>query len=100
VLQAAHDHGLDVPGRLGLVCCEELPLAAEWRPAVTTVGIDFDALAQATFAALIAGKEAEPVSFLPHRLIVRSSSATQSADAPRVKTAGGTLKQDETVSET
>jgi DNA-binding LacI/PurR family transcriptional regulator len=103
VMQAAQDFGLDIPGRLGLVCCEELPLAAEWRPAVTTVGIDFDALAEATFAALIAGKEAEPVSYLPHRLIVRSTSAPpQPAEpaAPRErKSRSASMKQKIVVSE-
>jgi DNA-binding LacI/PurR family transcriptional regulator len=73
-LQAAADRGLAVPDDMGLVCCEDLPLAAEWRPAITTVGIDFDALAEATFASLMAGAAAEAVTYLPHRITVRTSS--------------------------
>jgi len=73
-LQAAADHGLRVPQDLCLVCGEDLPLAAEWRPTVTTVGIDFDGLAEAAFTSLLAGSDAAAVTYLPHRLTVRSSS--------------------------
>jgi DNA-binding LacI/PurR family transcriptional regulator len=73
-LQAITDRGLEVPRHAGLVCCEDLPMAAEWRPAITTVGVEFDALAEATFASLVAGRDASPVTFLPHRLSIRSSS--------------------------
>lgn len=73
-LQAITDRGLDVPVHAGLVCCEDLPMAAEWRPSITTVGVEFDALAEATFASLVAGKMAQPVTFLPHRLTIRNSS--------------------------
>lgn len=78
-LQAAGELGLEVPRQMSIVCCEDIPLAAEWRPAVTTVGIDFDTLAEATFASLLAGKAAPPVTYLPHRLIVRASSQRQLA---------------------
>lgn len=73
-LQAIADRGLSVPSDVALVCCEDLPLAAEWRPTITTVGIDFEVLAEASFASLIAGDAAEPVTFLPHRILVRASS--------------------------
>jgi DNA-binding LacI/PurR family transcriptional regulator len=79
-LQAAEDRGLSVPGDMSLVCCEELQLAAEWRPAVSTVGIDFDAIAEASFASLIAADKAPPITYLPHRLIVRTSSARPGAE--------------------
>ena len=75
VMQAAADRGIRIPEDMSIVCCEDLPLAAEWRPAVTTVGIDFDSLAAATFQTLIAGAEAPLVTYLPHRLVVRTSSA-------------------------
>lgn len=79
-LQAASDRGLRVPQDMSLVCCEELPLAAEWRPTVTTVGVDFDAIAESSFASLLAGPEAPERLYLPHRLIVRTSSiASQEA---------------------
>jgi DNA-binding LacI/PurR family transcriptional regulator len=79
--QAADEFGLRVPDDVALVCCEELPLATEWRPPVTTVGIDFATLAEATFAALIAGSEAPAVTFVPHRLTVRVSSMLPGAQA-------------------
>ena len=78
-LQAIADRGLTVPRDASLVCCEELPMAAEWRPAITTVGVDFDALAEATFVSLMAGADAAPVTFLPHRIIIRSSSRPPAA---------------------
>jgi DNA-binding LacI/PurR family transcriptional regulator len=74
VLQAAADNGLDVPGQVSVVCCENTPLATELRPPVTTVGVDFDVLAETTFSVLLRGKDAPPVTHLPHRLVIRSSS--------------------------
>ena len=73
-MQAAALRGLRIPEDMMLICCEDLPLAAAWRPALTTVGIDFDVLAQAAFAALVAGDAAAPVSFVPHRLQARRST--------------------------
>lgn len=81
-LQAASDRGLAVPEDMSLACCEELSLAAEWRPAVTTVGIDFDAIAEASFASLMAGQNAPHITYLPHRLIVRTSSSRQISNGP------------------
>ncbi|SDR77908.1 LacI family DNA-binding transcriptional regulator [Microterricola viridarii] len=42
-LRAAEDLGIPVPGALALISCEEVPLAAQVRPAVSTVCIDVGA---------------------------------------------------------
>lgn len=79
-LQAITDRGLSVPQDVALVCCEDLPLASEWRPSVTTVGIDFAVLAEACFASLVAGKDAPPVTYLSHKITVRNSSRIAEPD--------------------
>lgn len=74
-LQAAAENNLRLPQDMVLICCEELPLAAELRPAVSSVGIDLDTLATAAFAAIEATSEQNDTVYLPHRLTVRTSSA-------------------------
>lgn len=73
-MHAASDNGLVVPEQVSVVCCEDIPTALEWRPAVTTVGVDFNILAEMTLDVLLMGADAPPVTHLPHRLIVRASS--------------------------
>ena len=75
VRRALHEAGRDVPGDVSIVGFDDVPGAAYWTPALTTVRMDFVALGQACLATLVAGRsEPAPVLPAPH-LVVRESTA-------------------------
>lgn len=82
VLQVAAELGIDVPGQLSVVGFDDNPLAAQVRPALTTVRQDIAAKGRAAAAALTtaiarartgATAPAEHI-VLPTELVVRHSS--------------------------
>lgn len=83
VLRAAVDLGIDVPRELSVVGFDDNPLAAQLRPALTTVHQDIEAKGEAAAAALIsaiadarAGTAHVPRhSVLPAELLIRDSTA-------------------------
>ncbi|MGX5772764.1 LacI family DNA-binding transcriptional regulator [Microbacterium trichothecenolyticum] len=78
VLRAVAESGRAVPGDVSVVGFDDVADAADYRPPLTTVRQDFDALGARAVAALVDGIEAgAPAAFetLPTRLIVRESTA-------------------------
>ena len=71
VRRALHEVGRDVPGDVSIVGFDDVPGAAYWTPALTTVRMDFVALGRACVAALTG--ESAPLE--APRLIVRESTA-------------------------
>jgi DNA-binding LacI/PurR family transcriptional regulator len=53
VLQALHECGLDVPGRVSVVGYDDVPEAAHFLPPLTTVRCDFHGLAQEALRLLL-----------------------------------------------
>lgn len=78
VRRALFEAGRDVPGDVSIVGFDDVPGAALWTPALTTVRMDFAALGRACFAGvaaqLLGSRPAETV-LAPPRLIVRESTA-------------------------
>ncbi|UZX02109.1 LacI family transcriptional regulator [Arthrobacter sp. CDRTa11] len=82
-LAALDQRGMDVPGDLSIVGFDDVRGAAYFKPALTTVHIDFKAkgdLAVSRLLALIAGQGEESVevpgaAMVPPRLVVRASTA-------------------------
>ena len=72
VRRALYEAGRDVPGDVSIVGFDDVPGAAYWTPALTTVRMDFVALGRACVAALTG--EAPPLD--APRLIVRESTAS------------------------
>jgi DNA-binding LacI/PurR family transcriptional regulator len=78
VRRGLYEAGRDVPGDVSLVGFDDVPGAAYWTPALTTVRMDFVALGRACLAAVVAEVtgEAQPEPDLaPPRLVVRESTA-------------------------
>lgn len=78
VIHALHERGVAVPERVSVVGFDDLPEAAHFRPPLTTVRQDFEALAgvlmRTLFARIESGPQAEVPRLLP-TLVVRDSSA-------------------------
>jgi DNA-binding LacI/PurR family transcriptional regulator len=78
VRRAMYEAGRDVPGDVSIVGFDDVPGAAYWTPALTTVRMDFVALGRAcltTLAGEMAG-QAAPADALPApSLVVRESTA-------------------------
>lgn len=77
LLRALADAGRDVPGQVSVVGFDDVTDAAEYRPPLTTVRQDFDALGARAVDVLVSGIEqaAAPVSAtLPVWLVVRDST--------------------------
>jgi DNA-binding LacI/PurR family transcriptional regulator len=72
VRRALFEEGRDVPGDVSIVGFDDVPGAAYWTPALTTVRMDFVALGRACVSALAHAPEA-PLE--APRLIVRESTA-------------------------
>ncbi|MET3424626.1 DNA-binding LacI/PurR family transcriptional regulator [Actinoplanes tereljensis] len=72
VRRALFEEGRDVPGAVSIVGFDDVPGAAYWTPALTTVRMDFVALGRACVAALADAPEA-PLE--APRLILRESTA-------------------------
>ena len=78
LLRGFAEAGRAVPGEISVVGFDDVADAADYRPPLTTVHQDFDALGSRAVAALVDGIEAgAPVAFetVPTRLVVRSSTA-------------------------
>ncbi|MFK4837616.1 LacI family DNA-binding transcriptional regulator [Microbacterium sp. ZW T2_14] len=78
LLRAFAEVGRDVPGDVSVVGFDDVADAADYRPPLTTVHQDFDALGSRAVAALVDGIEAgTPAGFetVPTRLVVRASTA-------------------------
>lgn len=82
VRRALYEAGKDVPRDVSIVGFDDVPGAAYWTPALTTVRMDFVAMGRACVAALVAqatGKATcaapSPVELSPPRLVVRESTA-------------------------
>lgn len=76
-MSALADAGLGAPGLIGLVACEEVPLAEQLRPRLTTVGTKLDLQGAAMADSLIdaiQGLPAESLDWAPE-LTLRESSA-------------------------
>jgi DNA-binding LacI/PurR family transcriptional regulator len=81
VRRALYEAGRDVPGEVSIVGFDDVPGAAFWTPALTTVRMDFVALGRACMSALVAefgGIAALPVVLDAPRLVVRESTAPPS----------------------
>lgn len=78
VRRALHEAGRDVPGEVSIVGFDDVPGAAYWTPALTTVRMDFVALGRACLAALaseMTGVVPSVAPLDPPRLVVRESTA-------------------------
>jgi DNA-binding LacI/PurR family transcriptional regulator len=73
VRRALYEAGRDVPGDVSLVGFDDVPGAAYWTPALTTVRMDFVALGRACLAAVT--DAGEPTLLAPPRLVIRESTA-------------------------
>ncbi|WZH38975.1 MAG: LacI family DNA-binding transcriptional regulator [Microbacterium enclense] len=76
-LRALADAGRRIPGDVAVVGFDDIADAAEFRPPLTTVRQDFDALGARAVRALIAAIEGGPAvaDTVPTSLVVRESSA-------------------------
>ncbi len=73
VRRALFEAGKDVPGDVSIVGFDDVPGAAYWTPALTTVRMDFVALGRACVAALRGA--ALSVALTPPALVVRESTS-------------------------
>jgi DNA-binding LacI/PurR family transcriptional regulator len=74
VRRALHEAGRSVPTDVSLVGCDDVPGAAYWTPALTTVRMDFVGLGRACVAALT-GEPQPPETLVPPSLVIRESTA-------------------------
>jgi DNA-binding LacI/PurR family transcriptional regulator len=72
VRRALYEAGRDVPGEVSVVGFDDVPGAAYWTPALTTVRMDFVAMGRACLAA-VTGEPATDLA--PPRLVIRESTA-------------------------
>jgi DNA-binding LacI/PurR family transcriptional regulator len=78
VRRALYEAGRDVPGEVSIVGFDDVPGAAYWTPALTTVRMDFVALGRACLAALaaeLAGAPQPAVELAAPSLVVRESTS-------------------------
>ncbi|NUS62144.1 MAG: substrate-binding domain-containing protein, partial [Saccharothrix sp.] len=78
VRRALHEAGRDVPGDVSIVGFDDVPGAAYWTPALTTVRMDFVALGRACLTALVAEVAGVPrpeLHLAAPSLVVRESTA-------------------------
>lgn len=77
LLRAVADAGRTVPGDVAVVGFDDVPDAADFRPPLSTVRQDFDALGTRAVEALVAAIDGAPpgIDLTPTRLVVRDSSA-------------------------
>lgn len=81
VMAALADKKLDIPREVSLVACEDVRLAEQLKPILTTAGTDIVAQGQTMSLALIDAIEGHPASLrsLETRLTIRESSGFPSA---------------------
>lgn len=78
VRRALYEAGRDVPGDVSIIGFDDVPGAAYWTPALTTVRMDFVALGRACLAAIaaeVAGEPRQVIALAPPSLVVRESTA-------------------------
>jgi DNA-binding LacI/PurR family transcriptional regulator len=78
VRRALYEAGREVPADVSIVGFDDVPGAAYWTPALTTVRMDFVALGRACLAAVVAaaGSKPQPLAALAApRLVLRESTA-------------------------
>lgn len=85
-LRALADAGRDVPGAVSVVGFDDVVDAAQYRPPLTTVRQDFDALAESAVIALVeqltegaADRSGVGATLVPTSLVVRASTAAPDA---------------------
>ncbi len=96
-MQAIQEAGLRIPDDISVVGMDDIPLAAQVRPALTTVRIDMDALgrrAAESVLDLIAGRAGGNIqTALPTHLIVRDSAAPPPSRADEcTRVTGGAVR--------
>lgn len=74
-IRALQDNGIDVPGDVGVVGFDDMPLAAHVTPALTTVRQDIQQASEGLVHSIVDLIEGRPVesTLMPPRLIVRQS---------------------------
>src|SRR5205823_900392 len=78
VRRALYEAGRDVPGDVSIIGFDDVPGAAYWTPALTTVRMDFVTLGRACLVAVaaeVSGEPQPPRTLVPPRLVVRESTA-------------------------
>lgn len=78
VRRALHEAGRDVPGDVSIIGFDDVPGAAYWTPALTTVRMDFVSLGHACLAAIaaeVAGRPRPAVELAAPSLVIRESTA-------------------------
>ncbi len=78
VRRALHEAGRDVPGDVSIVGFDDVPGAAYWTPALTTVRMDFVSLGHACLAAIaaeVAGRPQPVAELSAPSLVIRESTA-------------------------
>jgi DNA-binding LacI/PurR family transcriptional regulator len=73
VRRALYEAGRNVPEDVSVVGFDDVPAAAYWTPALTTVRMDFVGLGRACVAELTGARPAVPLA--PPRLVIRESTA-------------------------
>lgn len=73
-VQAAFDEGLDIPREVAVVSCEDPPLAADYRPALSAFAIDVDEAGRRALDAVEEfGGDSRQVHLLQQRLVRRDT---------------------------
>jgi DNA-binding LacI/PurR family transcriptional regulator len=75
VRRVLYEAGRNVPADVSIVGCDDVPGAAYWTPALTTVRMDFVGLGRACVAELTGIAAATTVELKPPRLVIRESTA-------------------------
>lgn len=76
LIQRLKERGYRIPADLAVIGCDDIPLAAEFSPALTTFRLDIKYLVAELLAAvqdLAAGRDARPSVLLPARLMKRET---------------------------
>ncbi len=82
VLHALHESGRRVPDEISVVGFDDMPEAASFWPALTTIHQDFDRVGVAALKSLVAaieGERGEPSALIPTELVVRASTGAPPA---------------------
>ena len=78
VLRVATRHGIDVPGQLSIAGCDDIPLAQQLYPTLTTIRQPLSAMAETASLALVEGARGNPpapgLETIPGSIQVREST--------------------------
>jgi LacI family transcriptional regulator len=78
VMKAFDEHGISVPGQVSVVGFDDVAEARFFRPALTTVVLDFEEIGRVaveSILSLMRGKEPEAIPLIEPALVVRDSTA-------------------------